>query len=187
VSWVTDELGAKRLGLLHQLLPGATAVAVLINPNFPDTADQLSDLQDAARTLGLTLHVFNAATESEIESAFAVIIQQRADALLLASDPFFNVQQDKLIELATQHALPAFGGSRNFAVAGGLVAYGASSIDAHRQVGVYAGRILRGEKPADLPVFLPTKFELAINLKTAKALDLTVPPSLLALADEVIE
>jgi putative ABC transport system substrate-binding protein len=187
VSWVTDELGAKRLGLLHQLLPRATAVAALVNPNFPDTADQLSDLQDAARTLGLTLRVFNAATESEIESAFAAIVQQRADALFPTADPFLYVQQDKIIGLAAHHALPAIGGERNFAVAGGLMAYGASSIDAHRQVGVYAGRILRGEKPADLPVFLPTKFNFAINLKTAKGLGLIVPPTLYALADEIIE
>jgi putative ABC transport system substrate-binding protein len=185
VSWVTDELGAKRLGLLQQLLPRANEIAALANPNFPDTADQLSDLQEAARTLGLALRVFNASSESEIDKAFATM--GRADGLFVTGDPFFTVQQDKLIALAAQHALPTMFANRNFVVAGGLIAYGPSSYDAHRQVGIYAGRILKGEKPTDLPVLLPTKFELVINLKTAKVLGLTVPPNLFAIADEVIE
>jgi putative ABC transport system substrate-binding protein len=187
VSWVTDELGAKRLALLHQLLPQATVIAALLNPNFPDAADQLKDLEEAARTLGLKLLVFNASTESEIDTNFAILVQQHPDALFLAGDPFFSVQLDKIIALTAHHRLPATYSGRDSAAAGGLMSYGASSNEAHRQAGLYTGKILKGAKPADLPVLLPTKFELVINRKTAKALGLEIPPTLLALADEVIE
>jgi len=187
VSWSTDELGAKRLGLFHQLLPGATEIAALVNPNFPDATDQLSDLQEAARTLGLALRVFNAGNESEIDKAFAAIGQQRTDGLFVAGDPIFSVQQDKLIRLAAHHALPATYSNRDFVVAGGLMAYGTCPYEAHRQAGIYTGRILNGEKPIDLPVLLPTKFELVINLKTVRTFGINIPPNLLAIADEVIE
>jgi putative ABC transport system substrate-binding protein len=187
VSWITDELGAKRLGLLHQLLPRATVIAALVNPNFPDVADQLRDLQEAARTLGLQLRVFNASTDSEIGTGFAALVQQRADALFVAGDPFFTVQRDKIISFAAHHTLPATYSSREWALSGGLMTYGASSPEAHRQAALYTGKILQGTKPSDLPVLLPTKFELVINRKTATVLGLDIPPMLLALADEVIE
>jgi putative ABC transport system substrate-binding protein len=187
VSWFTDELGAKRLGLLHQLLPRATVIAALVNQTFPDAADQLRDLHEAARSLGLQLRVFNASTESEIDTGFATLVRQRADALFVAGDPFFSIQRDKIIALAARHTLPATYASRGLAESGGLMTYGASSTEAHREAALYTGKILKGTKPSDLPVLLPTKFELVINRKTATALGLDIPPTLLALADEVIE
>jgi putative ABC transport system substrate-binding protein len=178
---------AKRLGLLRDLVPHASLIAVLRNPTRPDAADQLIDVQEAARTLGKRLLVIDASTVGEIDNGFAAIVRERADALTVAADPFLSTQRDRIVELAARHALPAIYALRELAAAGGLISYSASLMVAYRQVGVYAGRILKGEKPADLPVMLPTKFDLVINLKTAKALGLTIPSGVLAIADEVIE
>ena len=178
---------AKRLGLLHELLPQATVIAALVDPNFLTTAGQLEDLQNAARTLGKQIQVLRASTESELDNGFATFAQQRPDALIVAAAPFFTARRKELVALADRHRLAAIYSWREFAAAGGLMSYGASFTDAFRQVGVYTGRILNGEKPADLPVLQPTKYELIINTTTAKALGLNVPDRLLALADEVIE
>lgn len=161
--------------------------AALRNPTRPDAADQLRDVQEAARTLGKRLLVLDASTVSEIDSGFAALARQRADALTVAADPFLSAQREHIIALAARHALPTIYALRELAAAGGLMSYSASLTVAYRQVGIYTGRILKGEKPADLPVMLPTKFELVINLKTAKALGLTIPSGVLAIADEVIE
>jgi len=182
-----DGLGSKRLGLLHELLPQATEIAVLINPNALDATDQLKDVQGAARTRGLQIHVFNASTDSEIDASFAALVGQRADALWVGADPFFSSRHDRFVALAARHAVPAIYDNSVYTTAGGLISYATNSFEAHRMAGVYAGRILKGEKPSDLPVLQPIKFELVINLRTAKALGLTVPASLLAVADEVIE
>jgi putative tryptophan/tyrosine transport system substrate-binding protein len=187
VSFLTNELGSKRLELLHELVPAATAIGVLVNPTNPNAQSELSDLEAAARVLGLHLHVANASSEREIDAAFARFGELRVNALFVAADAFFNSRRDQLIALAARHALAASYNVRDHVAAGGLMGYGASLTDANRQVGVYAGRILKGEKPADLPVMQPTKFEFVINLKTARALGLDVPAKLLALTDEVIE
>jgi putative ABC transport system substrate-binding protein len=186
-TFFANELAAKRLGLLHELLPQATLIGVLMNQNFPDAADQLKEIQDAAKALGLKTYVVNASTEHEIDGGFAALVHQRADALFVGADPFLSSRQDQIVELARRNGVPAIYDLRQATAAGGLISYAASSLDTQRLAGVYAGRILKGEKTTDLPVLQPTKFELVINLKTAKALGLTVPPSLLALADEVIE
>jgi putative tryptophan/tyrosine transport system substrate-binding protein len=180
-------LGAKRLGLLHELLPDVNPIGVLMNPNFAGGPTQLKDIEDAAQSLGLKLLVFKARTELEIEAAIANLAQQKIDAIFVISDPFFTSLRIQLAALAARHAIPAIYELREFAAVGGLMSYGVSLVDAYRQGGIYAGRILRGEKPADLPVIQSTKFEFVINLKTAKALGLTFPPGLLAIADEVIE
>jgi putative tryptophan/tyrosine transport system substrate-binding protein len=180
-------MGAKRLGLLHELVPAANPIGVLTNPNFADAHTQLRDVENAAESLGSELLVLKASTELEIDAAFTNLAQQKIGAVLIASDPFFTTQRDQLAALASRHAIPAIFDLREYAAAGGLMSYGASLTDGYRQGGIYTGRILRGEKPADLPVLQPTKFELVINLKTAKALGLHVPDRLLALADEVIE
>ena len=172
---------------MHELVPKATPLGVLHNPNFQLAAGQLRDTQAAARAIGLPLHILPASTDREIDAAFGSVAQHRIPALLVGSDPFFDQRPNRLVALSARHAVPAIYGIRSFAVAGGLMSYGASFSDAVRQVGVYTGRILKGEKPADLPVVQPTKFELVINLKTAKALGLEIPPMLLARADEVIE
>jgi putative ABC transport system substrate-binding protein len=187
VSFFSNELAAKRLGLLHELLPQATVIAVLVNSSFPDAADQLRDVQEAARTLGLRIRVLNASTESEIDTGFATLAQQRADALVLAADPFFTARRKRIVALAARHAIPAIYDLREWTAAGGLISYGTDLADAFRQTGIYTGKILKGTKPADLPVMQSTKFELVINLKTAKELGLEIPPTLLARADEVIE
>jgi putative tryptophan/tyrosine transport system substrate-binding protein len=187
VSFLTTALEAKRLGLLRELLPQATAVAALVDPKAPDSASQLRELQDAARALGLETHVLQANTEIELDRGFATVAGQQRDALVVASSPFFNAQRRRIVELAARHSLPTMYNVREFPVAGGLISYGASIADALRHVGTYAGRILKGDNPADLPVLQPTKFELVINLKTAKVLGLSVPDRLLALADEIIE
>jgi len=182
------EVGPKRLELLHELLPGATSIAVLVNPANPTLAEQfMNGVEPAAHTLGMTLHVVQAATESDLDTAFATVVQLRADALVISPDIFFGSQNGQLAVLALRHALPAVYLDRPFAAAGGLVSYGASESEYFRLLGVQVGRILNGENPADLPVQQATKIELIINLKTAKALGLTVPQSLLARADEVIE
>ena len=158
-----------------------------MNPNFPPAAGQLRDIEEAARAIGLPLHVLRAGTDREIDTAFESVAQHRIPALLVGSDPFFDQRTDKLVALASRHAVPAIYGIRDFAVAGGLMSYGPSLSDAVRQAGVYTGRILKGEKPSDLPVVQPTKFELVINLQATKALGLTVPLPLQVAADELIE
>jgi putative tryptophan/tyrosine transport system substrate-binding protein len=186
-TFFANELTAKRLGLLHELLPEARVIATLLNPKFPDAPEQLSLVQEAARTLRLEARVFNASSESEIEAAFAALAGQQSDALFVGADPFLSSRHDLIIALAARHAVPAIYDLREATAAGGLISYASSSLEAQQQAGVYAGRILKGEKPADLPMLRPTKFELVINLKTATALGLTVPPMLLARAEEVIE
>jgi len=187
VSFWSAALEAKRLGLLHELLPQATVIAALVDPNFLTTAGQLEDLQNAARTLGKQIQILRASTESELDNGFATLAQQRPDALIVAAAPFFTARRKQLVALADRHRIAAIYSWREFPAAGGLISYGASFTDAFRQVGIYTGRILKGEKPADLPVLQPTKYELIINTKTAKALGLQVPDKLLALADGVIE
>jgi putative tryptophan/tyrosine transport system substrate-binding protein len=180
------QMGPKRLELLRQLLPNATAMTMLINPALPNTFEA-RELQDAARSLGLQMNVLNASTESQIDTAFATIVQQRAGALIVATDPFLLGQRDQLVRLTAHHAIPAMYFLREFVEAGGLMSYGPNIANGYRQAGVYTGRVLKGDKPADLPVMQPTKFDLVINLKTAKALGLTMPQTLLVAADEVIE
>ncbi len=183
----TAELEAKRLGLLRDLVPQATTFAVLVDPDYSTTDAQVRDVQKASARLGAQLVVARANSERDIEAAFATFVQQRAAALLVGASPFFNNRRDQLVALAARHKLPATYESREFAAAGGLVSYGNSITDAYRQAGVYAGLIVKGAKPADLPVIQPSKFELVINLKTAKTLGLEFHPQLLATADEVIE
>ena len=188
VTSLVVQLGAKQLEVLHELVPTATSIALLVNPTNPTNADTLSrDLQVAARTRGVELHVLHAGTESDLDTVFATLRQLRASALVIGADPFFNSRTKLLTAMAARHAVPTIYPFREYVTAGGLVSYGESLRDAYRLVGAYAGRILKGEKPADLPVQQSTKVELFINLKTAKALGLTVPQSLLARADEVIE
>ena len=187
ISWLTFALDGKRLGLLHQLVPKLSVLPVLLNPTFVDATRQLREIQQAAQTIGQSITTLNASNIREIDVAFETIGQMRPDALLLAADPFFHSRREQITALAAHHTIPTIYEDRDFTVAGGLMSYGASFPDAVRQVGVYAGRILKGEKPADLPVLQPTKFEMVINLKTAKALGLTIPPGVLAIADEVIE
>jgi putative tryptophan/tyrosine transport system substrate-binding protein len=187
VSQFSTALEGKRLELLHELVPRAAVIAMLVNPTFAGTDAITDDMQAAARALGLKLNVLKASSEHDLEAAVASIGQLGAGALVVASDPFFFSRRDQVVTVVAHHAVPAIYQFREFAAAGGLMSYGTNLADAYRQVGVYAGRILRGEKPGDLPVVQPTKFELVINLKTAKAMGLTVPDSLLARADEVIE
>jgi putative tryptophan/tyrosine transport system substrate-binding protein len=184
---IETELIAKRFELLRELVPAAEMIGVLINPTTPIFDEQLLQIKQAARATGQPIHVVNASSERELDVAFADVIQRRVGALLIAGDPFFTSRRAQLATLAAQHAIPASYSFRDFPVAGGLMSYGADLADVHRQAGVYVSRILKGEKPADLPVQQPTKFELVINLKTAKALGIEVPPMLLARANEVIE
>jgi putative tryptophan/tyrosine transport system substrate-binding protein len=187
ISFLIAELSGKQLGLLHELVPKASVIASLLNPDFVNAASQLKIVEDVAGAVGLKLEVMFASTEREIDAAFARIVEARAGALFVASDPFLFIHREKIVALAAGHALPTMYSLREFVAAGGLMSYGTDIPDAYRQAGVYVGRILKGEKPAELPIQQPTKFEFAINLKTAKALGLTIPPNLLALADEVIE
>jgi putative tryptophan/tyrosine transport system substrate-binding protein len=180
-------LSAKRLELLRELVPTATLVGVLLNPAFPDSATQLEDVKEAARTLGLQIRVVNASSEQDIEAAFVGLSQQGIGALVSGVDPFFDTRRNQIVALAAQYAVPTIYGQRPYVVAGGLMSYAPSFIETYRQAGIYAGRVLKGEKPADLPVMQPTKFEFVINLKTAKALGLKVPVPMQLLADEVIE
>jgi ABC-type uncharacterized transport system substrate-binding protein len=187
VSMIGSALEAKRLELLHQIAPKASVLAALINPNYPAAKSQSEELQNAAVQLGVKLIILTAGTEGDIDAAFATLVEQRAGALLVAQDPYFNARRSQLLALASRHAVPALYFQRVFGTDGGLISYAPSFEDGIRQAGVYVGKILKGAKPADLPVMQPTKFELVINLKTAKALGLEVSDKLLALADEVIE
>jgi putative ABC transport system substrate-binding protein len=187
VSNLATAMEPKRVGLLHELVPQAKAFGALINPDFPTFADQLADIQAAAQTTGLELHVFRAATNRDIEAAFEAITQQQIAALLVAADPFFNSRRDQIVGLAARRGVPAMYSFRDYAVAGGLMSYGIDLPDTYRQAGAYAGRVLKGAKPAELPVLQPTKFEFVINLKAAKALGVKFSDNLMSLADEVIE
>ena len=187
VAFLVTQLGAKRLGLLHQLLPNVTTIAALFNRNHPNTASDLDNVEKAARSLGLQLHVLFAGTESEIDAAFAALAGVKAGALLVGPDPFFLSNRRKIVALAASYAVPAAYELREFVDDGGLMSYGTSITEANYQAGLYVARILKGEKPGDLPVIQSTKFEFVVNLKAAKTLGLTVPPTLLATADEVIE
>jgi putative tryptophan/tyrosine transport system substrate-binding protein len=187
VTFLALTLDAKRLELLHEMVPNVTNLGVLLNPNFPDASEQLREVQHAAETTRLQIHILNASNIQEIDSAFDTFAQIRPGALLVGTDPFFVSRREQIVAFAARSGLPAIYGERDFTAAGGLISYGASFSDAVRQVGIYTGRILKGEKPAQLPVLQPTKFEFVINVKTAKALGLTIPPTLLARADEVIE
>jgi putative ABC transport system substrate-binding protein len=184
---ISADLAPKRLGLLRELVPNATTLSVLTNPDTPEGRGQASDMLTAALAFGLKLRLLEASDQKGMEAAFAVLSQEKPDALLVASDPIFDVHRDKLVALVAAARIPAIYQFRDFAIAGGLMSYDPDIVDAHRQIGIYVGKILKGVLPADLPIQQPTKFQLVINLKTAKALGLTVPPTLLARADEVIE
>jgi len=188
INFLTTEVLAKRLGLLHELVPKAVRVAVLVNPtNAPSAQSTLRDVSEAARAIGLEVQILKASTSREIETAFATIVSDHADALFVGPDGFFNSRRVQFATLATHYGIPATYASREVVEVGGLMSYGTDLLDMYRQVGVYTGRVLKGAKPADLPVVQSTKFELVINHLTARVLSLTVPPSLLASADEVIE
>jgi putative tryptophan/tyrosine transport system substrate-binding protein len=187
VNMFITAVESKRLGLLHELVPVAGRIAVIVNPKSPELDTQLDDLQAAARASGWQLSIFQAGNEEEIDTAFAALAQGGMQALQVAADPLFNSYRERFVALAARHAVPAIYESRNYAAAGGLMSYGPDLVDMYRQVGIYTGQILKGVKPADLPVIQPTTLQLVINLKTAKALGLEVPPTLLARADEVIE
>jgi putative tryptophan/tyrosine transport system substrate-binding protein len=187
IGWFLREMNLKRVELLAELVPQAAVIALLVNPMNPSSEDSMRDAQEVARAKGRQLSVLKASTESEIEAAFAALAQTRAGALALAADSFFNSRREQIVALAARHAVPAIHEWREAVDAGGLISYGVSFTDTHRQAGVYVGRILAGAKPADLPVQRPTRLELVINLKTANALGLTIPPAFLARADEVIE
>jgi ABC-type uncharacterized transport system substrate-binding protein len=189
VSWFSTELGAKRLGLVHELVPKAAVFSLLVNPEEQPAASarQSADIQAAVHSIGAQLHILNASTEKEIDAAFATLVQQRTDVLIVAANPFFVSRRNQLVALAARHSIPAIYPAREFVADGGLISYGNNNSDAYRRAGIYAGRILKGAKPADLPVERQIKFELIVNAQTARMLGLTVPPSLLAIADEVIE
>jgi putative ABC transport system substrate-binding protein len=183
----TSQIESKRLGLLRALVPGVQLIAVLLNSNRPDYTRQKRDVEEAAHAIGQQIHLLSASNEGEIDAAFATAPQLRPGAMLVGADPFLNSQRDKIIALVARHAIPAIYEQREHALAGGLMSYGTNLTAGYRQAGVYAGRILKGEKPGDLPVVQSTKFEFVINLKTAKALGIDVPPNLSAEADEIIE
>jgi putative ABC transport system substrate-binding protein len=187
VSWFTVELGAKHVELLHELVPRASLVGVLVNPNNPESVSYEPGVRDGAHGVGVQILVTNAGTANEIDAAFANLMQQRAAAVIVASDPFYTARASQLVVLAARHAVPVIYSNREMIAAGGLISYGNSVSEAHRRAGVYAGRILKGAKPETLPIDRATKFELVVNLRTANALGLEVPPTLLARADEVIE
>jgi putative ABC transport system substrate-binding protein len=183
----TSEMESKRLGLLRQLVPGVPLIGILVNPRFPPTEQELLDLEPAAKAVNQKLFVARANDDAELDAALASFLQQRVGAFLVTASPFFDTRHNQIVAFAAQNRLPAIYQFREYAVAGGLISYGPNIVESYRNAGVYVGRILKGEKPADLPVLQPTKFDFVINLKTAKALGLTVPPTLLAEAGEVIE
>jgi putative tryptophan/tyrosine transport system substrate-binding protein len=187
VTFVTTELGAKRLEALYELVPNASMGAFLLNPHFEDAAPVAAAMQAAARSLGRRLLVVQASTESQIAASFAMLRRERVGALVVQNDAFFDSQRNQLVSLASRNSIPAIYHIREFPAAGGLMSYGASLADAYRQVGIYAGRILKGASPGELPVEQPTRFEMVINVQTAKALGITVPQSMLLRADEVIQ
>ena len=187
VTFIASEMGPKRVELVRELLPKAAVVGLVLNPNIPNGELDAADMEKAARGLGLKTHVLHAISDQEVEAAFAKFAELKIDALLVVPDPSFQSRRDQFVQLAARYVVPTIYYSREYVAAGGLVSYGASFTGTFRQAGNYVGRVLRGAKPADLPVWQPTKFELAINLKTAKTLGITVPPQLLARADEVIE
>jgi putative ABC transport system substrate-binding protein len=186
-TFSSSQLGAKRLGLLHEVVPKAETIGMLFNQNSPQGKEQMADVGAAAGKLGQRLVLLNGGSDAEIEMSFASLAPQQVGALLVAADPFFDPRRDRLIALSAEHRMPTLYHFRDFPLAGGMMSYGASIADLYRQVGVYVGRILKGDKPAELPIMQPSKFELVINLKTAKALGLEFHPQLLATADEVIE
>ena len=183
----TTTLEAKRLDLLHKLLPQAALIGVIVDPTFPPTNVQVAELKVAAAAQGLQIRIFNASSDSELEFAFAALGDAGVGAVALVGNPFFNSRRNQIVALSARHAMPSIFEIRQFVEVGGLISYGPSIGEVYRQLGVYAGRILKGEKPGDLPVIQPTKFDLVINLKTAKVLGIEIPPTLIALADEVIE
>jgi putative ABC transport system substrate-binding protein len=187
VNTLSPALEAKRLGLLREMVPQAATIAVLLNPTNPDADLQQRDIQTAATAMGQHLRIFNASSEADVEAAFVGIVQQRADALLVGNDVFFVNRREQIVALAARHAIPAIYTFRIFAESGGLMSYSTDLVEVYRQIGFYVGRVLKGEKPAELPVVQPTKFEFVINLKTAKALGIRISDNLLSLADEVIE
>ena len=187
VSMMGTELMAKRLELLSELVPQARVIALLVNPSNPNAEQMMHDMADAAHAKGVQLHLLKTGSESEIDAAFADLAQTHARALVVGADVFFNSRRDQLVRLAARDAIPAIYQLREFPLAGGLISYGPSFTAAYREAGIYAGKILKGAKPADLPIQQPTTFELVVNLETAKALRLSVPPAILDLADEVIE
>jgi len=184
---LSPDLEAKRLGLLHELVPQASTIGVLLNPNFPPAQHQLEEVQIAAQATNLQILALRASTDRDIDEAFDRLIKQRIPALSVASDPFFDTRRDKLIGLAARYAVPTIYQFREYPAAGGLISYGIDIANVYRQIGIYVGRILKGAKPADLPVMQPTKFELVLNLKTAKTLHLAIPSGVFSIADEVIE
>jgi putative ABC transport system substrate-binding protein len=182
------ELGAKRLGLLYEMAPQASRIALIVNPANPVAAESvIRDVQAGASASGRRIHIFNAGTSREIEAAFAALVKSQAEALIVGADPFFLDRRVQVVTLATRHLLPSIYFVRDFVEVGGLMSYGTNNLERFRMIGSYAGRILKGEKPADMPVAQPTKFELVVNVQTARAIDLAVPQGLLAQADEVIE
>jgi putative tryptophan/tyrosine transport system substrate-binding protein len=187
VNIFVAQMEGKRLGLLRELVTGAVSFVVLLNPTNPNAEVQSRDVQEGARVVGAELQTLYASSEAEIDAAFAKMAQQHTKALLVGSDPFLNSRRDLIIALAARHRIPAMYEQREFALAGGLMSYGTNLVDSYRQIGIYTGRILKGEKPADLPVMQATKFEFVINAKTAKSLDVKISDNLLSLADEVIE
>ena len=182
-----EALYAKRLELLSELVSQARVIALLVNPSGMNTEGVIREVQEAARARRLQLHIWKADSEVEIDAAFASLVEQHADALIVSANPFFDTRRDQLLALATRHAVPAIYAWREIATTGGLISYGASLADVYRQLAIYAGEILKGAKPSDLPIQQPTRFELVVNLNTARALGLTLPPSILARAVEVIE
>jgi putative ABC transport system substrate-binding protein len=187
LTFFGNRLGAKRVEMMRELVPGTSVIAALVDPNFPAATAELREVEEAGRTIGQKIVPVNAGSEREFDTAFASIVQAGAGALVVIGSPFFTSKSQTLVALSARHAIPTIYDIRDYVAAGGLISYSTSFTDAYRQAGVYAGRILKGAKPSELPVLQPTTFELLINLKTAHALGLAVPPMLLATADEVIE